>query len=114
MNVDDLLDHLKQHWPQLIDGCYKPKPVRRVEIPKPDGRRRKLGIQTVLDRFIQQAIAQVDQPLSKSGNPDKWRNTIQYRRRASGGVVVTGTLEHCVEPVGLGARTLGAPFRSLC
>ena len=63
MSVDDLLDHLKQHWPQirqqLIDGNYKPKPVRRVEIPKPDGRKRKLGIPTVVDRFIQQAIAQV-------------------------------------------------------
>lgn len=63
MTVDDLLDYLKQHWPrirqQLIDGCYKPKPVKRVEIPKPDGRKRKLGIPTVLDRFIQQAIAQV-------------------------------------------------------
>jgi group II intron reverse transcriptase/maturase len=63
MTVDDILDYLKQHWPQirqqLIDGNYKPKPVRRVEIPKPDGRKRKLGIPTVLDRFIQQAIAQV-------------------------------------------------------
>ncbi len=63
MTVDDIPDFLKRHWPrirqQLIDGSYQPKPVKRVEIPKPDGRKRKLGIPTVLDRFIQQAIAQV-------------------------------------------------------
>ncbi len=63
MTVDELPDFLGQHWPrirqQLIDGAYRPKPVKRVEIPKPDGRKRKLGIPTVLDRFIQQAIAQV-------------------------------------------------------
>ena len=61
MTVDDLPGFLKQYWPmlrqQLIEGIYSPKPVLRVEIPKPDGRKRKLGIPTVLDRLIQQAIA---------------------------------------------------------
>ncbi len=63
MTVDELPKFLSKHWLQirqhLIDGSYCPKPVKRVEIPKPDGRKRKLGIPTVLDRFIQQAIAQV-------------------------------------------------------
>src|SRR5580765_3135308 len=58
MTIGGITDYLKQHWPaireQLLNGTYEPKPVRRVEIRKPDGGVRKLGIPTVLDRFIQQ------------------------------------------------------------
>ncbi len=63
ITVGGITDYLKQHWPavreQLLNGTYEPKPVRRVEIPKPDGGVRKLGIPTVLDRLIQQAVMQV-------------------------------------------------------
>src|ERR1700757_2858258 len=63
ITVNQLDDYLEQYWPaireQLLSGTYKPKPVKRVEIPKPDGGVRKLGIPTVLDRFIQQAVMQV-------------------------------------------------------
>jgi RNA-directed DNA polymerase len=63
MTVNELPEFLKQHWPaireQLLSGTYKPEPVKRVEIPKPDGGVRKLGIPTVLDRFIQQTVMQV-------------------------------------------------------
>src|SRR5437762_13819573 len=63
MKVSELPGYLKQHWPaireQLLSGTYQPQPVRRVEIAKPDGGVRKLGIPMVLDRFVQQAVMQV-------------------------------------------------------
>ena len=64
MSVRELPDYLLQHWPaireQLLSGTYQPQPVRRVQIDKPDGGGvRKLGVPTVLDRFIQQAVLQV-------------------------------------------------------
>ena len=66
MTVEGLPDHLRAHWPSIREkleaGKYEPSPVKRVEIPKPGKGRRQLGIPTVQDRFIQQAIQQVLSP----------------------------------------------------
>ena len=67
MTVEELRDHLRTHWPalrdQMLAGAYQPSPVKEQSIPKSGGGMRKLGIPTVLDRFIQQAILQVLQPM---------------------------------------------------
>src|SRR6202012_291630 len=63
MTIEDAKAYLREHWPtirsQLLDGNYRPQPVKRVEIPKPDGGIRKLGVPCVVDRLIQQAVLQV-------------------------------------------------------
>src|SRR6516165_12786491 len=63
MTIDDAKDYLRAHWPsirsKLLEGIYQPQPVKRVEIPKPDGGVRKLGVPCVVDRLIQQALLQV-------------------------------------------------------
>src|SRR5882724_11790512 len=84
ITVGGITDYLKQHWPtireQLLNGTYEPKPVRRVEIPKPDGGVRKLGIPTVLDRFVQQAVMQV---LQRQWDPTFSNHSYGFRPQRS-------------------------------
>jgi len=67
LTIDELLEYLKEHGAELkeniLEGIYSPKAVRRVEIPKNNGTKRKLGIPTVVDRVVQQAIAQILSPI---------------------------------------------------
>jgi RNA-directed DNA polymerase len=84
MTVEELTGYLKEHWPaireHLLSGTYKPQPVKRVEIAKPGGGIRKLGIPTVLDRFIQQAVMQV---LQRRWDPTFSEHSYGFRPKRS-------------------------------
>jgi len=84
MTVDEMLPYLKEHKDGLLanirNGKYKPQPVRRVEIPKPDGGVRLLGVPTVIDRMIQQALVQVLQPIFEHTFSD---NSFGFRPKRS-------------------------------
>ena len=101
MTVEQLPVYLKQHWPtireQLLSGNYKPQPVKRVEIPKPDGGIRQLGIPTVLDRFIQQAVMQV---LQRSWDQTFSEHSYGFRPGRSAHQAVAQAQQYIVEGYG--------------
>jgi len=98
MTVGALPGYLVQHWPvireQLLSGTYEPKPVKRVEIPKPDGGVRKLGIPTVLDRFVQQAVQQV---LQKQWDPAFSEHSYGFRPGRSAKQAVAKAQQYIAE-----------------
>lgn len=99
MGVDELLPYLKEHGQNLIqqlrDGKYQPNPVRRVEIPKEEkGKVRKLGIPTVVDRVVQQAIAQVLSPIFEEQFSD---NSLGFRPGRSAHNAIRKCRQHANE-----------------
>jgi RNA-directed DNA polymerase len=98
MSVWKLPGYLKEHWQgvrdRLVSGTYKPQPVKRVEIAKPGGGVRKLGIPTVLDRFIQQALLQV---LQKYWDPTFSERSFGFRPKRSAHQAVACSQQHLAD-----------------
>ena len=95
MTVEEMLPYLREHREELLESLrserYKPKAVRRVEIPKPDGGKRMLGVPTVIDRMIQQAIVQVLQPMYE---PFFSENSYGFRPKRSAQQAMKQALEY--------------------
>ena len=98
MTVEEMLSYLKIHREELLEALrserYKPKAVKRVEIPKPDGGKRMLGVPTVIDRMIQQAIVQVLQPIYE---PLFSENSYGFRPKRSAHQAIKQALKYCNE-----------------
>ena len=98
MTIDDAVGYLREHWPaireQLLSGTYQPQPVKRVEIPKPDGGVRKLGVPCVVDRLIQQAVLQV---LQKRWDPTFSEHSYGFRPGRSAHQAVAQAQQYVAE-----------------
>jgi RNA-directed DNA polymerase len=102
MTIDAAKDYLREQWPnirsQLLDGAYQPLPVKRVEIPKPDGGIRKLGVPRVVDRLIQQALLQV---LQKRWDPTFSEHSYGFRPGRSAHQAVAQAQRYIAEGYGI-------------
>jgi RNA-directed DNA polymerase len=102
MSIDDAKDYLREQWPnirsQLLGGTYQPLPVKRVEIPKPDGGIRKLGVPCSVDRLIQQALLQV---LQKRWDPTFSEHSYGFRPGRSAHQAVAQAQRYIAEGYGI-------------
>jgi RNA-directed DNA polymerase len=102
MTIDAAKGYLHEHWPdirsRLFDGTYQPQPVKRVEIPKPDGGVRKLGVPCVVDRLIQQALLQV---LQKRWDPTFSEYSYGFRPGRSAHQAVAQAQRYIAEGYGI-------------
>jgi RNA-directed DNA polymerase len=102
MTIDAAKDYLREHWPnirsRLLEGTYRPLPVKRVEIPKPDGGVRKLGVPCVVDRLIQQALLQV---LQKQWDPTFSGHSYGFRPGRSAHQAVAQAQRYIAEGYGV-------------